>query len=172
MSAGWITPAISPYLHFIPVPLLYLSAFFEATREEYYTRLLAVTEKGEWEEWLAYFLRGVAQQSEDALMRIQRIDDLLREWRERIAKAPSRLPGKTIEFFAENPFWTVKKLAERLDVAFTTAQRAMDRLERAGIVTLTVEAKRNRVYCARAILEILEGPPLAGTRGAGPRREG
>ena len=156
----------------LPVPLLYLSAFFEATREEYYTRLLAVTEKGEWEEWLAYFLRGVAQQSEDALMRIQRIDDLLREWRERIAKAPSRLPGKTIEFFAENPFWTVKKLAERLDVAFTTAQRAMDRLERAGIVTLTVEAKRNRVYCARAILEILEGPTLAGTREAGPRREG
>ena len=156
----------------LPVPLLYLSAFFEATREEYYTRLLAVTEKGEWEGWLAYFLRGVAQQSEDALMRIQRIDDLLREWRARIAKAPSRLPGKTIEFFAENPFWTVKKLAERLDVAFTTAQRAMDRLERAGIVTLTVEAKRNRVYCARAILEILEGPPLAGTREAGPRREG
>jgi len=156
----------------LPVPLLYLSAFFEATREEYYTRLLAVTEKGDWEECLAYFLRGVAQQSEDALMRIQRIDDLLREWRERIAKAPSRLPGKTIEFFAENPFWTVKKLAERLDVAFTTAQRAMDRLERAGIVTLTVEAKRNRVYCARAILEILEGPTLAGTREAGPRREG
>ncbi len=142
----------------MPVPLLYLSAFFEATREEYYTRLLAVTEKGEWEEWLAYYLCGVAQQSEDALRRIQRIDDLLREWRERIAKAPSRLPGKTIEFFAENPFWTVKKLAERLDVAFTTAQRAIDRLERAGIVTLTVEAKRNRVYCARAILEILEGP--------------
>jgi Fic family protein len=156
----------------LPLPLLYLSAFFEATREEYYTRLLAVTEKGEWEEWLAYFLRGVAQQSEDALRRIQRIDDLLREWRERIAKAPSRLPGKTIEFFAENPFWTVKKLAERLNVAFTTAQRAIDRLERAGIVTLTVEAKRNRVYCARAILEILEGPLPPGTREAGPRRNG
>ena len=155
----------------LPVPLLYLSAFFEATREEYYTRLLAVTEKGEWEEWIAYFLRGVAQQSEDALRRIQRIDDLLREWRERIAKAPSRLPGKAIEFFAENPFWTVKKLAERLDVAFTTAQRAIDSLERAGIVTLTVEAKRNRVYCATAILEILEGTATSwNARGAAAAR--
>jgi Fic family protein len=155
----------------LPAPFLYLSAFFEATREEYYMRLLAATEKGEWEEWLAYFLRGVAQQAEDALSRIQRIDDQLREWRERVAKAPSRLPEKTIEFFAENPFWTVKKLAEKLGVAFTTAQRALDKLETAGIVTLTGEAKRNRVYCARAILEILEGPPHPGTREAGPRRE-
>ena len=55
-----------------------MSAYFDATREEYYAHLLAVTEKGEWEEWLASFLRGVTQQSEDALGRIQRIDDLLR----------------------------------------------------------------------------------------------
>ena len=40
----------------LSTPLLYLSAFFEATRHEYYTRLLTVTERGEWEEWLAYFL--------------------------------------------------------------------------------------------------------------------
>ena len=40
----------------LPSPLLYLSAYFEATRPEYYARLLGVTERGEWEEWLAYFL--------------------------------------------------------------------------------------------------------------------
>jgi hypothetical protein len=50
-------------------------------------------------------------------------------------------------------------LAERLDVAFTTAQRAIDRLESAGIVALLGDTKRNRVYCARALLEILEEPP-------------
>jgi Fic family protein len=155
----------------LPAPLLYLSAFFEVTRQEYYARLLAVTERGEWEEWLDYFFRGVAGQAEDALSRIQRIDELLRRWREQLAVAPSRLPERALELFTENPFWTVNKLAERLDVAFTTAQRAIDRLESTGIVALVTEAKRNRVYCARAILDILEEPPrLDATRST--RRRG
>jgi len=147
----------------LPSPLLYLSAFFDATREEYYARLLGVTERGEWEEWLAYFLTGTAGQAEDALDRIQRIDALLARWRELLVKTASRLPEKAIELFAENPFWTVNRLAARLDVAFTTAQRAIERLESAGIVTLATGAKRNRVYCAQAILEILEEPPRLDT---------
>lgn len=143
----------------LPSPLLYLSAFFEATRQEYYARLIGVTERGEWEQWLGYFLTGAAQQAEDALGRIQRIDDLLVRWRERLAKTPSRLPEHAIDLFAENPFWTVNRLAARLDVAFTTAQRAIDRLEAAGIVAPTSAAKRNRVYCSHDILKILEDSP-------------
>ena len=65
----------------LPSPLLYLSAYFEATRQEYYARLQAVTEKGEWEEWLVYFLRGVVVQSEDALDRIRRMDELFSGWK-------------------------------------------------------------------------------------------
>jgi len=155
----------------LPSPLLYLSAFFEGTREEYYARLLGVTERGEWREWLGYFLAGAAQQAEDALGRIQRIDELLASWRERLARAPSRLPERALDLFAENPFWGVSKLAARLDVAFTTAQRAIDRLQAAGIVALASQARRNRVYCAREILEILEEPPRLETgRMPRPRR--
>jgi Fic family protein len=155
----------------LPSPLLYLSAYFEATRPEYYARLLAVTEAGEWEAWLDYFLTGVAGQALDALGRIQRIDALLAGWRERLAAVSSRQAERSLDLFVENPFWTVNKLAERLGVAFTTAQRAIDRLESAGVVTLASEAKRNRVYCAREILAILEEPPrLPGTQGA--RRRG
>jgi Fic family protein len=159
----------------LPAPLLYLSAYFEATRQEYYARLSAVTERGEWEEWLAYFLTGVAGQAQDALHRIQRIDALVAGWRSRLAAASSRLPERSLDLFVENPFWMVNKLAERLGVAFTTAQRAIDRLESAGVITRATEAKRNRVYCARAILAILEEPPqlsetLPWARGA--RRRG
>lgn len=143
----------------LPTPLLYLSAWFEATRADYYARLLGVTEKGECEEWLAYFLTGVSTQAEDALGRIQRIDTLQTHWRGQLDRMSSRLPEKTIGLFIENPFWSVTGLAKRLDVAFTTAQRAIGRLEDAGIVILEGDAKRNRVYCARAILEILEEPP-------------
>jgi len=146
----------------LPAPLLYLSAYFDATREEYYARLLAVTEGGEWEEWLAYFLTGVAQQADDALGRIRRIDDLLQEWRARLASSSSRLPERAISLFVESPFWAVNKLASRLDVAFTTAQRAIDRLEAEHIVSQFGDAKRNRVYCARDVLAILEEPPQIG----------
>ena len=71
----------------------------------------------------------------------------------------SRLPGRALDLFAENPFWTVGGIAQRLEVAFTTAQRGINRLEAAGIVTRVGEGRRNRVYCAEAILTILEQPP-------------
>jgi Fic family protein len=154
----------------LPAPLLYLSAWFEATRSEYYARLLGVTTEGEWEMWLSYFLAGVTEQAEDALQRIQRIDDLLLHWRELLSKAPSKLPERAVDLFAQNPFWTVNGLADRLGVAFTTAQRAISRLESEGIVALASEARRNRVYCARAILDILEEPPRLAARPATTRR--
>ena len=53
---------------------------------------------------------------------------------------------------------TIKGAAEKLDVAFTTAQRAVQRLEALNIVREVSEAKRDRVYCAKAILAILEEP--------------
>ena len=140
----------------MPSPLLYLSAYFESTRQEYYTRLLSITERGEWEEWLIYFLDGVAAQSEDAIGRIQRIDSLLSGWKLELARVRSRLPERALDLFSANPFWTVGALADRLDVAYTTAQRAINRLEALGAVSRVGDDRRNRVYCAQAILDVLE----------------
>ncbi len=145
----------------IPSPLLYLSAYFESTRGEYYARLLGVTEEGEWEEWLAYFLTGVALQCEDAMERIQLLDDLLLRWKRELVGGRSRFPERALDLFVENPFWTVRGLAARLGVAFTTAQRAVDRLEEAGMIAQTGRRRRNRVYCAGRILDVLEAPPRA-----------
>ncbi len=155
----------------LPSPLLYLSAWFEATRDEYYARLSGVTERGEWEEWLGYFLTGAAGQAEDALGRIQRIDALLARWREELAKASSRLPERAIELFAENPYWTVNRLAARLGVAFTTAQRAIDRLEAAGIVALAGRGEAQpRLLRARHPRDA--GGAARGSTAVGPRRRG
>jgi Fic family protein len=57
----------------------HLSAFFEATRDEYYKQLYNVSSKGTWHEWLIYFLNGVAVQSEDVLSRAERINELLNQ---------------------------------------------------------------------------------------------
>ncbi len=151
----------------LPTPLLYVSAFFESTREEYYERLRGVTERSEWSAWLEYFLTGVTRQAEDALSRATRINDLLGRWRLAIAGIPSKALASLLDRLAENPYWTVRRAAERLGVAFTTAQRAVDKLESLEILTRTTDARRDRVYCARAILEILEEPtvPTPETRG-------
>ena len=139
-------------------PILYLSAFFEATRREYYDRLLAVSLEGRWEPWLAYFLNGVARMSEDVLDRTERINALLRQWSRALANHKPKILLNVIDLFAENPYWNVKKLADRLSVAFTTVQRAIKVLEDAHIVQQVEQAQRHRVYCARAIMDILDEP--------------
>jgi Fic family protein len=139
-------------------PLLYLSAFFEATRSEYYDRLLAVTQEGRWTEWLEYFLNGVARTSEDAVSRAERINSLLAQWRGRVAGGASKTAAVLIPLLGENPFWTVKKISERLGVAFTTAQRAVDKLVEMGILSPVGDARRLRVFCAKDVMAILDEP--------------
>jgi Fic family protein len=142
----------------LPTPLLYLSAFFEAARRDYYDGLRGVSERGEWNEWLEYFLQGVARMSEDALSRAARINSKLIEWQKKVAGDSTNAPLRVVELLAANPFITAKGAAEKLGVAFTTAQRAIERLKRLGIVKQSGDAKRDRVYCAKALLDILEEP--------------
>jgi Fic family protein len=147
----------------LPTPLLYLSAFFEATRRDYYDHLLGVSTRGEWPAWLQYFLNGVARQAEDALSRAERINSLLMKWREAISGTASKTPLALVDMLAANPYLTVKRAAKQLGVAFTTAQRAVGKLQSLSIVKEISKGKRDRVYCATAILNILEEPArLAG----------
>jgi ribosomal protein S25 len=63
-----------------------------------------------------------------------------------------------LDLLAANPFLTITGAASQLNLAFTTAQRAIERLEQSGIVQAVSDAKRNRVYCAQMLLDILEEP--------------
>lgn len=141
----------------LPAPLLYLSAFFEATRTEYYNRLLGVSQRGDWNAWIEYFLNGIARQSEDAVSRAFRINGLLDQWRSSLTGA-SRSALDLVRLLGENPYWTVRGVARRLEIAYTTAQRAVQRLEAAGILSPLTDARRDRVFCARDVLQILEEP--------------
>jgi Fic family protein len=142
----------------LPTPLLYLSAFFEAARRDYYEGLRGVSEHGAWSDWIEYFLLGVARMSEDALSRASRMNGKLAEWQKTVAGDSTNAPLRVVELLAANPFITAKGAAEKLSFAFTTAQRAIERLDRLGIVKQVGDAKRDRVYCAKALLDILEEP--------------
>ena len=115
----------------LPTPLLYLSAFFEASRRDYYDGLRGISERGAWNDWLEYFLLGVARMSEDALSRAMRINGLLAEWQKKVSGESSNNPLRVVELLGANPFITIKGAADKLTIAFTTAQRAVERLERA-----------------------------------------
>jgi len=142
----------------LPSPLLYLSAFFEATRDEYYKQLYNVSSKGAWREWLIYFLNGVAVQSEDVLSRAERINALLNQWKIQVASGGSSVPVEIVQHLAVNPYFTINKIAEELGIAYSTAQRGVGKLEAAGIIKKTNDNKRDKVYCATEILSILEEP--------------
>jgi Fic family protein len=142
----------------LPAPLLYLSAFFEATRRDYYEGLRGVSERGAWNDWLEYFLLGVARTSQDALSRATRINEILTQWQRSVAGESTNTPLRIVDLLAANPFITATGASTELRVAFTTAQRAIERLERMGIVKRATDAKRDRVYCAQALLNILEEP--------------
>ena len=143
----------------LPTPLLYLSAFFEATRADYYDRLAAVTHEAAWGDWLEYFLNGVARMSADALSRAEQINSLLANWRSELAGGASKTVSMLVDLLAENPFWTINKAAERLGVAYTTAQRAVEKLQSLGVLEQADDAKRDRVFCAKQVMAVLDKPP-------------
>lgn len=142
----------------LTAPLLYLSAFFEATRNEYYRQLYNVSAYGNWNDWLIYCLNGIAIQSTDALSRAERINKLISDWKMQVKSASSKVPVDIVQYFAVNPFLTIKKVAKDLNIAVTTAQRAIQKLESLDIIVETTSGKRNRIYCVKKILDILEEP--------------
>ena len=142
----------------LPSPLLYLSAFFEATRDEYYKQLYNLSSKGTWNNWLLYFLNGIAVQSEDVLSRAERINQLLNEWKIKVARQSSQVPIHIVELCSVNPYLTVNKISEQLNIAYSTAQRGIQKLESENIIKQTNDNKRDKIYCAIKILDILEEP--------------
>ncbi len=76
----------------------------------------------------------------------------------KVAGASSKTPAMLLDLLAANPFVTAKQTAEQLEVAFTTAQRAIKKLQEAAILEEVGDALRDRVYCASEILKVLEEP--------------
>lgn len=137
-------------------PLLYLSDFFERHRDEYYELLLGVSQKGDWKAWLTFFLNGVRQQSEDALLTIQKLLDLQKRYRvlvtgRRVPKVVNRL----IDYLFARPVISVSALSKAWDTPFPTVQRGVDYLIEKGILREITGRQRNRLFIADEISNII-----------------
>lgn len=143
----------------LPQPLLYLSAYFEKHREAYYDGLLQVSREGCWGDWIAFFLRGVETQARDAVVRLQRIQDLQHRYRQQYQSArSSALLLRLIDYLFATPMVTVRQVEEHLGVTFRSAQKHVRTLAEAGILHEVTGRARDRVYAADEIVRTIEEP--------------
>ena len=138
-------------------PLLYLSNFIEANRQEYYDRLLSVSLKGEWEAWLLFFLEGVRSQSEDASQRITRLQTLRLTYHDQFAADRSRVNlQRMVDYLISTPITSITQAQESLEMgSYTTIQRYFEKLAALGIVREVTGKSRNRIYRADQIIKVL-----------------
>jgi len=142
----------------LPTPVLYLSAYFEQYRDDYYDLLLAVSQKGRWEAWLTFFLTGVFTQSRDAIARIRRLQELRESYRKLVqsARASARLV-QAVDLLFARPILTIRQVEAELGVDFPAACRYIDRLQEVGILREITGGARNRIYRADEVMMAIEG---------------
>lgn len=141
----------------LPMPLLYLSAYLERHRQEYYRRLLGVSQRGDWKEWIGFFLEGVRSEAADAVRRGSALLQLQRQYYAKAQKArASSLVFTLIDELFTNPAVTVASTAKSLRVTARAAAQNVERLIKLGVLQEATGRKRGRVFVAREVIEVLE----------------
>ena len=137
-------------------PILYLSDFFERHRSTYYSLLLGVSQSGDWDAWLRYFIRGVAEQSRVAEETGHKILELQRRYRQQLQK--QAVPASVfhlLDMLFLNPFVSLPGVSDHLKITWPTAKSSVECLVKLGILEEISGRKRSRIYCAKELLNIL-----------------
>jgi Fic family protein len=128
-------------------PLLYLSYFLKRHRAEYYDRLMAIREAGDWEGWLRFFLRGVAESAEEAMFTARAIVSLREQHRELIQ---SRHLGtnahRLLGLLFNRPIINVALVKDSLDISAATAGRLVTEFETLNLLEEITGGQRRRRY--------------------------
>ena len=139
-------------------PLLYLSAYFERNRQEYYDRLLRVSTLGEWGQWMLFFLRGVVEQSNDAFERSRQLLGLQQHYHAQIKSKRSALQIRIIDLLIERPVVTVIFIRDHFGVTYPTAKANLEKLVHLGIVTPGAIGGRHRYFVAESVMDVISRP--------------
>ena len=137
-------------------PLLYLSAYFKEHQEEYYARLYAISNEGDWEGWLKYFLKGVEQVSREATGTARAIIAMREEHRQVVQQGvPGRYGLPLLDFLCQNPVIMVGRIERNLGVSYVTANNLAHSFEELGLLEEITHRPRNKVYRYQPYLDIL-----------------
>jgi Fic family protein len=145
-------------------PLLYLSGFFDETRDEYYRLLMNVSRKGAWREWIDYFLRGVRLQADRAIGDTNNILQQYDFWRNKLNEG-LRVPGEAsrmLDLVFANPVVSISRYATRYDINYPNAKKAVDFWVDRGLLSELNGIPRPRYFIARGILNLMTKPAAPG----------
>ncbi len=138
-------------------PVLYLSLYFKKHRELYYDHLQSVRTKGEWEEWLNFFLEGVTETAEQATKTTSRMVTLFNKDEEKIKKLGRAKESalKVFEHFKSRPLNSVPSITKRLKMTAPTARASVNHLVKLGILKEISGKQRDKMFSYRAYMDIL-----------------
>lgn len=144
---------------YLSQPLLYLSGYLEKNRDTYMDCLLRVSQRSDWVSWINFFLEGVASQARDAVIRSERLMNLWQDYRRRLQEVRSSpLMLQLVDMLFSSPAVTAPYVEHVLGVTQASARRTIQRLEKDGILREATGQRRNRVYIATEVFEILDSP--------------
>lgn len=140
-------------------PLLYLSYYFKKNRTEYYDRLMDVRKKGDWESWIKFFLKGVAEVADEATSSASAILKLKEEYTRKLYEKETGNGNyqKLLDVLFEQPYVKRTDVAELLGVSNPTAGNVIDTFCQMGILVDCDPARsRNKMYAFRKYIDILD----------------
>jgi Fic family protein len=139
-------------------PWLYLSSFFDKYKDEYINLLFQVSTTGNWQDWIAFCLRGTISQSKDALERFDRLLALRSKYMDLLNQTGGSVRlNRLVEYLFESPAVSVAQVAEICEIQYNTARSDIDRLITAKILVESDITARPKIYFAPDILEIAYG---------------
>lgn len=148
----------------IEYPVLYLSYFFKKNRNRYYELLNNVRVKGEFEEWIKFFIKGICEISEDAISSIQKIIELKKADIEKVRNIPKGNISNLLliyDYLLRHPFLETEDIRRLLDLSKPTVNKLLETLIELEILELVEEKKRYKQYVYRKYVDILsEGTTL------------
>jgi Fic family protein len=128
-------------------PLLYLSTFLKHHRAEYYDRLMAIRNDGNWESWNSFFLRGVAETAEEATETARAIVTMRENHRYVVQDSGlGRNELRLLDLLFVRPLVNTSVVMHSLEVTDVTASRLLERLGRIGLVDEVTGQRRGRIY--------------------------
>lgn len=143
--------------HALLKPVLYLSYFFKRYRQQYYEQLQAVRDAGTWEQWLTFFLRGIAEVSDQATATARRILTLREEHRRAITEHLGRAAGngqRVLEHLYEHPIVSVNEVQSLIGTTYPAANDLVARMVDIDILHEFTGQARNRRFIYQSFIQL------------------
>lgn len=140
-------------------PVFYISAYFEMHRDEYYSRLLAISEQNDWNGWIQYFLRALIKQAKINMDKVKKINNLYDQMKNMITSTThSRFSIQTLDFLFHRPIFTSSIFISESKIGRPSASRILKSLAKADVIYLASPSKgRNPgLYVFTNLLKIIQ----------------